>query len=418
MSVARRALAPLLAAALGVVATAAAPRGLAVSTIYVGPGGGSGGCAAPAHATIDGAIAAATSGDTIHVCAGTYTQATSYLTGTLRIEGDGIGQTIVESDGSTNRAFTIPGDASNVITIADLTIRDITTDDVGAGIYAGGASTLTVERVRFSVLETNGFAGGALFADGVTLTIRDSQFVGNRANGDAAVHCQDVCDVEVSGTLFTDNVATSNPASALFVYDGTVEVWNSTFINNTGPEMQLAISSAVLRNVTMLSQGSGILITPGEGSVEIHESIIAGRESPMAPPATWHGANLASHPADGASLHATWAQIVGGETPAITTVGDTQVFALFDGHPAAGAGDNAECAAAPVSGVDQTGAARPQGADCDLGAYETAYVAAALPPTSAPSSPLVDALTVALLALAALVAAEGALRGVGTTLRG
>ena len=183
------------------------------------------------------------------------------LTGTLRIEGDGIGETIVESAGSAARGFTIPGDAANVITIADLTIRDITADDVGAGIYAGGASTLTVERVRFSGLETGAFSGGALFADGVTLTIRDSQFVGNRAAQDAAVHCQDVCDVEVSGTLFADNVATTNPASAIFVYDGTVEVWNSTFANNTGPEMQLAISSAVLRNVTMLSEGSGVLIT-------------------------------------------------------------------------------------------------------------------------------------------------------------
>lgn len=50
--------------------------------------------------------------------------------------------------------------------------------------------------------------------------------------------------------------------------------------------------------------------------------------------------------------------------------GSTQTHALLAG-PALDAGDDAVCAATPVSGKDQRGLVRPQGAHCDLGAYES-----------------------------------------------
>jgi len=50
--------------------------------------------------------------------------------------------------------------------------------------------------------------------------------------------------------------------------------------------------------------------------------------------------------------------------------GPSATHALLDGSPAIDAADNATCAAAPVSGVDQRGILRPQGLVCDIGAYE------------------------------------------------
>ena len=50
--------------------------------------------------------------------------------------------------------------------------------------------------------------------------------------------------------------------------------------------------------------------------------------------------------------------------------GPTQTMALGAGSAARDAGDDAICAAAPVNGRDQRGVARPQGAGCDIGAYE------------------------------------------------
>ncbi len=50
--------------------------------------------------------------------------------------------------------------------------------------------------------------------------------------------------------------------------------------------------------------------------------------------------------------------------------GPTQTMALTPISPAIDAGDDSNCAADPVSGVDQRGVSRPQGAHCDMGAYE------------------------------------------------
>ena len=44
----------------------------AASTLYVGPGGGTGACLAPPFSSIQTAMNGAAAGDTIHICAGTY----------------------------------------------------------------------------------------------------------------------------------------------------------------------------------------------------------------------------------------------------------------------------------------------------------------------------------------------------------
>jgi hypothetical protein len=47
-----------------------------------------------------------------------------------------------------------------------------------------------------------------------------------------------------------------------------------------------------------------------------------------------------------------------------------RTIALLAGSPAINAGDDAGCAAAPVSNLDQRGFVRPAGVHCDIGAYE------------------------------------------------
>ena len=50
--------------------------------------------------------------------------------------------------------------------------------------------------------------------------------------------------------------------------------------------------------------------------------------------------------------------------------GPTRTRALLPGSPAIDAGDDAVCAVPPIAGLDQRGVSRPQGAACDIGAYE------------------------------------------------
>jgi len=53
--------------------------------------------------------------------------------------------------------------------------------------------------------------------------------------------------------------------------------------------------------------------------------------------------------------------------------GSPAYFPLNSGSPAINTGDNAICAAAPVSNTSQNGITRPQGAHCDIGSYELIY---------------------------------------------
>jgi len=55
--------------------------------------------------------------------------------------------------------------------------------------------------------------------------------------------------------------------------------------------------------------------------------------------------------------------------------GPTQTLALIPGSAAIDAADNALCATAPVGNLDQRSVARPQGAQCDIGAFELADLA-------------------------------------------
>ena len=50
--------------------------------------------------------------------------------------------------------------------------------------------------------------------------------------------------------------------------------------------------------------------------------------------------------------------------------GSTMTFSLLAGSPAINQGDNAICAAAPINNLDQRGVIRPQGTQCDIGAFE------------------------------------------------
>jgi len=57
------------------------------------------------------------------------------------------------------------------------------------------------------------------------------------------------------------------------------------------------------------------------------------------------------------------------KNPSLTPISLTMLPA--PNSPAINAGLNSVCAATPVSGVDQRGAARPIGARCDIGAVES-----------------------------------------------
>jgi hypothetical protein len=57
--------------------------------------------------------------------------------------------------------------------------------------------------------------------------------------------------------------------------------------------------------------------------------------------------------------------------PLANNGGPTKTMKLLAGSPAIDMGNSSFCSASPVNAMDQRGGARPQGAGCDIGAYES-----------------------------------------------
>ncbi|MGZ6273310.1 MAG: hypothetical protein ACXWM8_03315, partial [Candidatus Limnocylindrales bacterium] len=152
---------------------------------------GGGSCASPNYNDIQLAVdnASTLSGDTIHVCAGTYTLGAEILIvgKTLTFAGDGAGTTTIDG-GSAVGIF----NASPAITVSDLTLQN-----GHPGIHGGGAimaGSVTVMRAVFNgnVAPT----AGAIVANSVSVS--DSTFHANSATNDGGA-------IAALGTLVVTN---------------------------------------------------------------------------------------------------------------------------------------------------------------------------------------------------------------------
>lgn len=145
----------------------APPPPTGANTLYVAPtGSGGGSCAQPDFNTIQAAVAAAPSGGTIRICAGTYTLSSAItIKKDLSFVGDGAATTIIHGDG-VHQLLSAWGQS---ITIRRLTLRN-----------SGGAVKADAVTVSESTFTGNlADAGGAI--SGLKVTVADSTFSGNTA---------------------------------------------------------------------------------------------------------------------------------------------------------------------------------------------------------------------------------------------
>ena len=273
-----------------------------------------------------------------------------------------------------------------VNTGADLTVQNLSithgSADNGAGIFNGNGGALTV--IDCVIADgTASSSGGGIYTSG-TLVVRDSVLSGNAANNNTGG------GISVSGgnasALVSDSLLVGNSAS--FSGGGmynrrTLQVVNSTLVGNTADrgaalyedsgQGMTVINSTVVGNSNSSNGGS---IDAVVDTITLRNSIVAG--------------STGGHDCDTYSTGAIDAQnslmqdgtcgVTGGVNgnltgdPMLGTLADnggqTQTVALLSGSPAVDAGDDTICANAPVNAVDQRGVTRPQGAHCDIGAYE------------------------------------------------
>jgi hypothetical protein len=229
----------------------------------------------------------------------------------------------------------------------------------GGGIYIGADATLNLIDSTVSN-NTSGWTGGGVYSffNSVTNVIR-STVSGNVAL-DVAGGFRTLGEVNVVNSTISGNTSTTWHGGAMFITDGVATVENSTITGNTAPggttgglfvgTFTDASATLNLQNTIVAANGDfGCFLAPfGGGAVALNSL----------------GNNVFT---DGTCFPVDSDQIVAdaGVDSLADNGGPTLTHALLVTSPAIDAADISVCPA-----TDQRGVARPQGAGCDVGAFE------------------------------------------------
>ena len=279
--------------------------------------------------------------DTINVPAGVYTltrtdsgnedaAATGDLDiiGSVTIQGQNPGVTIAAVSGFTDRIFHI---LSGQVTINAVTIKGGRVNGNGGGIYNAGSLTMRNNTIQNNTATGN---GGGIYNAG-TLVVENSTFSGNssRLSGGGLANQG---SASLGYVTISANTALDGSGGGVFISSGALTLRSSIIAANRDN------SSSPLQN-----DCSGPLVSAGHNLIQdITGCTISGDST----------GNIAGQSAN-----------LG---PLADNGGPTWTHALLPGSPAIDAGDNNACPAA-----DQRGFPRPQGAGCDMGAYEATPMA-------------------------------------------
>lgn len=244
------------------------------------------------------------------------------------------------------------------VTISDSSIRNNRATQAGGGIMArisDGYIDMTVLRSTISGNQA-GVSGGGAYIASPDQTF-DIQFVNSTFSGNSVTNGNGggLYLAETAGSLriaLINNTVTQNGAAqgggihifdqaeATEYYTGTLRLTNSIIVANQGNDCAGEVAAGVsFSGQRVLSFGHNL---DSDGTC----LPAAVRQATDIPNGT---ANLG---------------------PLADNGGPTETHALLDGSQALEAADNAVCAAQTVNNSDQRGVARPQGAGCDIGAYE------------------------------------------------
>ncbi|WKZ47134.1 MAG: sortase [Anaerolineales bacterium] len=227
--------------------------------------------------------------------------------------------TVTDSAISDNSAT---GYGGGVFNLGNLTVTNSTLSGNSA-IWGGGINNSRTLTVTNSTLSGNsaGNTGGGI-DNGSTLTVANSTLSGNSAGDDGGGIYNDgfLSLVSVTNSTLSGNSATNG--GGIFGMMSTLNYSNTIIANSTGGDCFSSIGTNVNNLVEDGSCSAGLSGDPNLG-------------------------------------------------PLADNGGPTQTHALQSTSPAIDAGNAATCAAAPVSNLDQRGVTRPQGAVCDIGAYES-----------------------------------------------
>lgn len=236
---------------------------------------------------------------------------------------------------------------------------------LGGGIF----SNSTVHVVNSTLRDNSAAGGGAIFSDKKALSVVNSTIHGNNGplGGGGIINAGGGTLSVVNSTL-SDNHTTDAGGAILNADNSTASIINSTLSDNSAASGGGLFTSGTLvtldNTIIANSLGGGDCVRLS-GALDASHSLIEGGLSCVNGTNT---NNLTGDPNLG---------------PLQDNGGPTFTHALLAGSPAINQGDNTVCVdPATVNNLDQRGITRPQGAACDIGAFE---LVDATPPTASPT---------------------------------
>ncbi len=228
------------------------------------------------------AVADATSGDTINFSVtGTITLTSGEIAvdKALTIQGPGEENLTIASHGNPDRVFHFTTGSSSV---SSLTIQDGYTLVMNNGgcILTELGAPLILDSMTFKNCVAFQSEGGAVFVQD-DLTVTDSTFDQNEADiggaiGEDAYHLGSPIHVSLNNITFSNNSGIEG--GALFAQGGTVTVNNSLFILNTGGigSAIATVSGELTLTSTTLSSGTGMGIFASDSTLTFTDIAMAG----------------------------------------------------------------------------------------------------------------------------------------------
>jgi CSLREA domain-containing protein len=286
---------------------------------------------------------------------------------------------IADNDAATGGA--INNTSSDAIALTDSAVTGNDATFSGGGLNLTGSEGLTLTRTTISGNNAGSDGGGINnTSDSDPETITDSSIAGNTAarNGGGIYHTASggpTPGLVLTRTTVSGNTATGGSGGGIYNTGSPISVTNSTFSGNGAPSAGGGAIHHTGGHVTAThvtfsgnsaSQG-GAINQASPTNTTLKSTILAAGPSGGAcngSPGS-AGNNIASDGTCGLAGPGDHSGVDPLLGPLAPNGGPTQTHALLAGSPAIDAADNAACPP-----TDQRGTARPQGAGCDIGAFE------------------------------------------------
>lgn len=365
-----------------------------------------GGCTTdPACSLRDALAAAASSADpenTVAIPAGNYSVENGELqpsgSGSLLIRGAGARSTVIDAQG-TSRVFNVGGEKVTIegVTITGGSATEIGTEALtgdGGGILSYDADQLILNAVNVSgnVATQNGGGISAPPESGskTEITITNSTIANNKVTGGLIEGLGGGIYVLGKFSMTNTTVTGNSVDSAGLVVQGGGVVLAIDPASSEGSEGTIVNSTIAGNSVGATGTAGGLAVynpepmTGGSAALAVKNTIVANNTGPAgssncgAVAMLTSDHNLSSDEScmftdPGSKQNAN--PLLGGPQ---NNGGETDTLALQPGSPALDAGTNAGCPA-----TDQRGVSRPQGPNCDIGAFEREVAVPPPPPAAA-----------------------------------